>query len=223
MAALRARDYGDGWTSSGGARWAFFAIFIVFIIVVVFGTLRANKKRTSAGVQPIYGTRWMTPPSYLQSQNQQGHRNRDPETSAYVPTYTAEATDNIDMGYYDAQGEFHPAKKSSIGGPTFTGLGSTGQDVNGEVQQPEAAHRRGTSATDGIPITSVPPPTSGNNVGGVAFTDGISPPAGPPPGISDSETNYDNHHDSQNHPLYNDEDFLRPVGIPPRSTAKTSE
>ena len=60
---------GDTW-ASGGARWAFFAIFIVLILIVIFGTLRVNKKRSRQGVQPLYGTRWMTPPSYRQSQTQ---------------------------------------------------------------------------------------------------------------------------------------------------------
>lgn len=220
MASIHARDYGDGWTSGGGARWAFFVIFVVFIIVVVFGTLRANKKRSRAGVQPIYGTRWMTPPSYLQSQNQQGRHSRNPETSAYVPTYTAEATDNIDMGYYDGNGEFHLAKKSSISAPTFTGLGSNEETVADSIQQPEVAHRRNTNATDGIPITSVPPPRSDSNatVGEGVHNDDLGPPEGPPPGISESESHSANYHE----PLYNDEDFARPTGIPPRSTQPTN-
>ncbi|CAK9439553.1 uncharacterized protein LODBEIA_P36530 [Lodderomyces beijingensis] len=118
------RDWADGyWENSNGARWAFFAIFIVLIIVVVLGTIRVNKRRARHGVQPIYGTRWMTPPNYRQSQTayQQPDHLRDPDLpSAYVPTYTATANENdYDMGYYDAQGVFHsnPNAKSMMQRP----------------------------------------------------------------------------------------------------------
>ena len=86
-----------------------FAIFVILIIIVLLGTLRVNKKRARQGLQPVYGTRWMTPPSYGQSQHQydQPDHRRDPDLpSAYVPTYTATANE-YDMGYYDANGVFH--------------------------------------------------------------------------------------------------------------------
>lgn len=144
MAILRFQDtlqfkrdqyYGD-W--SGGARWAFFAIFIVLIIIVVFGTLRINRSRTRQGIQPLYGTRWMTPPSYLQSQNQYNQpTRRDPDLpNAYVPTYTETANDN-DMGYYGPDGVFHANPNAK--GPMM----------------PEPAHQRTTSSTDGVPLTDM--------------------------------------------------------------------
>ncbi|KAG2733039.1 hypothetical protein G9P44_004029 [Scheffersomyces stipitis] len=163
---------GDTW-ASGGARWAFFAIFIVLILIVIFGTLRVNKKRSRQGVQPLYGTRWMTPPSYRQSQTQydQPDNVRDPDLpSAYVPTYTAEANE-YDMGYYDQSGKFHanPNAKAASMAP------------------PPSAHQRQTSVHgDAIPISSTVP------AGVLTDEDAdISRPTGPPPGmdIVGSESN----------------------------------
>jgi len=171
---LNKRDWGDNdWTSSGGARWAFFAIFIVLIIIVVLGTMRVNRKRSRKGIQPIYGTRWMTPPNYRQSQNQydQPDNVRDPDLpSAYVPTYTEEANE-YDMGYYDRSGKFHANPNAKAA----------------DMVPPQAAHRRESTAHgDGVPISSTLPGT---------LTDedahDIGAPAGPPPGMEGS------HHDSQ--------------------------
>lgn len=130
MPAVRSDDYnlikrfyytsGDG----NGARWAFFAILIVLIIIFILGTIRVNKGRARRGNQPIYGTRWMTPPSYLQSQGQYDHNSAG--QNAYVPTYTATANDN-DLGYYDPNGNFHSNPNTKA------------------PQVPEAAHYRSTS------------------------------------------------------------------------------
>ena len=80
-----------------------------------------GQEKARQGLQPVYGTRWMTPPSYGQSQHQydQPDHRRDPDLpSAYVPTYTATANE-YDMGYYDANGVFHanPNAKSPIPQP----------------------------------------------------------------------------------------------------------
>lgn len=151
--------YSSGSWGGGGARWAFFAIFIAVIIIVILGTFRANKKRTARGVGPIYGTRWMTPPSYLQSQNQYNQPNgRDGDLpSAYVPTYTARATE-YDMGYYDESGNFHsnPNAKSSM----------PGMSESDNVTAPEQAHQRTTSTSDGAPLSNGAPLN-----GGITFTD----------------------------------------------------
>ncbi|KAK6457329.1 chitin synthesis regulation, resistance to congo red-domain-containing protein [Scheffersomyces xylosifermentans] len=163
----------DDWTSSGGARWAFFAIFVVLIILVILGTIRVNRKRSRQGIQPIYGTRWMTPPNYRQSQNQydQPDNVRDPDLpSAYVPTYTEEANE-YDMGYYDRNGKFHanPNAKAANMAP------------------PQAAHRRESTAHgDGIPISSTIPGMLTNE-----DAHDVEAPAGPPPGMEQP------HHDSQ--------------------------
>jgi hypothetical protein len=218
MPVLHVRDYNDdmGWTSSGGARWAFFAIFIVFIIIVVLGTLRVNKKRTQHGVQPLYGTRWMTPPSYMQSQHQQNRQNRDPEGSTYVPTYTAEPNTVVDMGYYDANGEFHAAKQSSVSGPTFTGLGS-GTDL----PQPPSTHNRQQSGSDGValgPVPPISPHAAGTDDGPHSIDeDSLGPPPGPPPPLH-LDTPPVHTFDSFSHPLYDEDDFRRPSGPPRRST-----
>lgn len=133
MPSLNKRDWGDGWSNSGSARWAFFAIFIALIILVVVGTLRVNKKRSRQGVQPIYGTRWLTPPSYGQSQTVYNTRNEPDITTNYVPTYTERAAET-DMGYYDNQGTFHA-------------------NPNAKAPIPEA-HVRSTSASEGVPLAT---------------------------------------------------------------------
>lgn len=134
MPSLDKRDYGDGWSDSGGARWAFFAIFIVLVLIVVVGTLRVNKKRSRQGVQPIYGTRWLTPPSYRQSQTVYNTRNEPDITTNYVPTYSERAGDT-DMGYYDNEGNFHA-------------------NPNAKAPIPEV-HVRSTSASEGVPLTTL--------------------------------------------------------------------
>lgn len=130
-------DFYNSGNWSGGARWAFFAIFIVLIIIVILGTLRINRARTRQGIQPIYGTRWMTPPSYYQSQGQYNQpTRREPDMpNVYVPTYTEHAGE-YDMGYYDNQGNFHPNPNAK--GPTF----------------PPDSHARDIDGLDGIPISN---------------------------------------------------------------------
>lgn len=158
-----------------GARWAFFAIFIAVILLVVVGTIRVNKKRYRVGRQPIYGTRWMTPPSYVQSQHQYNQPRNQNQT--YVPPYTAEANEQ-DMGYYDANGVFHPNPNLKVSNP-YQEDGS-GSNLN----HPPASHARTTSNAEGVPLQDLddisrpagPPPGSSDN---------ISPPPGPPPGASD--------------------------------------
>ncbi|KAI5959980.1 hypothetical protein CANMA_004080 [Candida margitis] len=175
--SLYKRDWDDGyWSNSGGARWAFFAIFIVLIIIVVLGTIRVNKKRAQHGEQPIYGTRWLTPPSYIQSQNQydQPDHTRDPDLpSAYVPTYTATANE-FDMGYYDSSGTFHP-----------------NPNAKQALQHPPQTHQRTGSAISSHTNSGATPlsPTLDhvNEADGHAHNDhdddiaDISRPAGPPP------------------------------------------
>lgn len=165
MPSLRAYDlskryvYGSS-SWGGGARWAFFAIFIAVVIVVILGTFRANKKRTARGIEPIYGTRWMTPPSYLQSQHQYNQpQGRDADMpSAYVPAYSARANE-YDMGYYDQDGVFHANPNAKASMPQGSG------DAN--IAPPEQTHQRTTStATDGVPLSSTVPAS-----GGVTFTD----------------------------------------------------
>ncbi|EGW32904.1 uncharacterized protein SPAPADRAFT_49836 [Spathaspora passalidarum NRRL Y-27907] len=95
--------------STGNAGYVFLAnIIALMLAVVAVGVV--NKRRKQRGIQPIYGTRWITPPTYRQSQHQyeQPDHIRDPDLpSAYVPAYTATANEH-DMGYYDGSGKFHP-------------------------------------------------------------------------------------------------------------------
>lgn len=185
------RDYSDStWSTSGGARWAFFAIFLALVIIVVVGTMRVNKKRALRGGQPIYGTRWMTPPSYFQSQSQynqpSGHRQNPDEPSTYVPTYTATANE-YDMGYYDNQGNFHANPNAKSGqGP----------------QVPPAAHHHTASFSNGQPLSSLNENThvvtDEHNTGDDLYrapagppparTEPFQSPEGPPPGVARTET-----------------------------------
>ncbi|OBA19560.1 hypothetical protein METBIDRAFT_45884 [Metschnikowia bicuspidata var. bicuspidata NRRL YB-4993] len=155
--------YASDW--SGGARWAFFAIFIAIIVICVIGTIRVNKKRSRQGIQPIYGTRWMTPPSYFQSQDQynQPARGDADIPTAYVPTYTEQANAN-DMGYYAPDGTFYPNPNSK--GPIF----------------PESAHHRTTSNADGQPLLQFD--QNGVRVFSDEMTEDFTRPTGPPSGMT---------------------------------------
>lgn len=217
------------WDNAGGARWAFFAIFVILIIIVLLGTLRVNKKRARQGLQPVYGTRWMTPPSYGQSQHQydQPDHRRDPDLpSAYVPTYTATANE-YDMGYYDANGVFHanPNAKSPI-------------------PQPPKVHQRSESTTvtdenshntpGGTPIASnLPHDLTGNNQhvdDNDSIGDFYRPPQGPPPNRNLTSTSPENTNTNtettQNHTSNITTEsmpgsFLRPSGPPPQSSSSS--
>ncbi|CCE78690.1 Piso0_000718 [Millerozyma farinosa CBS 7064] len=172
---LQKRDWNyDSLTAAGSARWAFFAIFIILIIIVIIGTLRVNKKRAKHGIDPLYGTRWMTPPSYIQSQSQYNRSHGGDSMSVhnnYVPTYTAEATEN-DMGYYDSNGKFHPNVHHR---PSF------GPQIN----PPESARTHDGQANQHIPLNPIGsvgehnPQTASPAL--PTDEDYMSPPPGPPP------------------------------------------
>ncbi|KAG7663161.1 uncharacterized protein J8A68_003339 [[Candida] subhashii] len=207
---VKRQEFNTDW--SGGARWAFFAIFVVMIIIVLLGTFRVNKRRMQRGSQPLPGTSWMTPPSYRQSQNQydQPDHVRDPDLpSAYVPQYT-ETANEYDMGYYDPQGVFHPNPnaKSPIPHPpevhqrtgnAFVGTGASPLQSNLPSQIPTNANQEGDRVDDESigdmlrPPAGPPPlsttasglnPNSNNNTSEVNYhtVETFTPPAGPPPG-----------------------------------------
>lgn len=128
----------NSWGSNSSARWAFFVIFFVAILIIILGTMRVNKRRSRHGIQPIYGTRWITPPSYYQSQNQYDNGQRGGETT-FVPEYTERANEN-DMGYYDNTGTFVPNPNAKATGTTT---------VTNLPSEPEASHQRQYSVTSG--------------------------------------------------------------------------
>lgn len=187
----------DVWEDNNGARWALFAIFIVIILVIIGGTLRANKKRSSNGLQPIYGTRWMTPPSYGVSQSQHNRSTGDDPatTNNYVPTYTATANEQ-DMGFYDNNGEFHANPNAK---PAYT--------VTDELEMPPQTHIRSHS-NDGVAIHELDDlrrpsyPVNSNDINAnpnnenrddLSSTE-YEPPLGPPPPSDVSEVTDRNNH-----------------------------
>ncbi|KAG7663160.1 uncharacterized protein J8A68_003338 [[Candida] subhashii] len=100
-------------SGSTGVGYIFLAVTLAAgVMMSIAITVRTNKKRKEIGKPPIYGTSWITPPSYRQSQNQYNQpsvrqQTRDPELpSSYVPTYS-EKTNETDLGYYDSEGKFH--------------------------------------------------------------------------------------------------------------------
>lgn len=184
---LNKRDWGSSsWTGSGGARWAFFAVFIVLILIVVLGTIKVNKRRSKQGIQPLYGTRWMTPPSYVQSQTQYNQPNtRDPDMPTnYVPAYSAEATE-YDMGYYDNSGKFHANPNAKSQTPVDVLQAS-------DVEYPPSAHQRLTSMGTGAPVGRIPTLHEETEDDDRANLDDMyRPPPGPPPFEASSATSDD--------------------------------
>ncbi|KAI0464614.1 hypothetical protein LJB42_002233 [Komagataella kurtzmanii] len=159
----------NGWSNSN-ARWAFFALFIVFIIGFLLLMCRTNLRRMRRGQKPIRGTAWLTPPSYGQSQQQYNTGGINDS----VPVYSSQARAE-DAGYYDAEGVFHynphyvPAKPMAT-----AATGST----NTQTYPPQAYHTPGayddfestpnrptqTPSDDDFGYTrpSHPPPVSSN-------------------------------------------------------------
>lgn len=192
----RSIDKRDLWSSNEGARWAFFAIFIAIILLAMIGMIRVNKKRGSNGLQPIYGTRWMTPPSYIQSQSQYNQPRRRDEgmPDSYVPTYSEQANDQ-DMGYYDNNGTFHANPNAKMSTPfQFNNDSSV-------VDHPNPTHTRSSTNADGIPINELPThdEISEDDLGNISRPLGppprsttaetFAPPPGPPPGHGSLTTN----------------------------------
>ncbi|EGW32894.1 uncharacterized protein SPAPADRAFT_60238 [Spathaspora passalidarum NRRL Y-27907] len=195
--SLVKRDNLDGLAITGATRWAFFAIFIVIIAIVLLGTMRINKRRARQGAQPIYGTSWMTPPSYRQSQNQyqQPDHLRDPDLpGAYVPAYTATANE-YDMGYYDNTGQYHP-----------------NPNAKAPIPHPPESHQRVPSTVGAGAATTLPTTLQGSNDNdsNESIGDLYRAPNGPPPGVvANGDTNVGN--DQSN-------EFNPPLGPPPQSS-----
>ncbi|AAS52690.1 AER006Wp [Eremothecium gossypii ATCC 10895] len=88
--------------------WAIFTVWIIALLLCIF---LVNLRRRRRGLQPIMGTAWLAPPSYGQSQRQYNMPPVDP-AAVPVPEYTTHPNANIDLGYYDNEGKFHPADSS---------------------------------------------------------------------------------------------------------------
>ncbi|ONH66408.1 Protein RCR2 [Cyberlindnera fabianii] len=174
-------DCSNTWT---WARWILFVLFIVGIIIVILSAIRVNKRRGLEGRAPIMGTAWITPPSYQQSQRQQTQQE------PYVPPYTAQANDQ-DLGYYDAQGQFHTNTKAQMAQqdvtyrlntlvPDQTGLSEpqpvqvTGQNPNEDFNRQFQRYYGQSTATNNTPPQAQASTSSDSS-------ENYAPPAGPPP------------------------------------------
>ncbi|AET40064.1 resistance to Congo red protein Ecym_5302 [Eremothecium cymbalariae DBVPG len=163
------------------ARWA---IFAVWIVVVFFSIFMINLRRRRRGLRPIIGTAWLTPPSYGQSQRQYNRPTDDP-TAIPVPEYTEQPNVNVDLGYYDNQGKFHPATGSvPKPGTAVTTDTSHGYQTSAPIGDYQQLHDVGYVRPQG------PPPNA-------YYPNQYPPPPqqqqAPLPGVTDAGTTYYRH------------------------------
>lgn len=102
---LRKRDL--YYSSGGGANYAFLAFIIAAAAIIFLMICFVNVRRIKAGRRPLV-SRYLAPPSYVQSQQQ--YQNDAPP----LPTYTEAPNPVQDAGYYDNQGNFVAAKPGEL-------------------------------------------------------------------------------------------------------------
>ncbi|KAL6948986.1 hypothetical protein ACO0QE_001468 [Hanseniaspora vineae] len=156
--------------------------------------MAANVFRIRRGGRPIRGTAWAAPPSYFQSQlreNGEAHRRHHQQEGPPVPLYT-EDINNMDAGYFDDNGIFHPnpnlhPPEVPVGG--FPPPKATDPDSNIYPPQGAPVHDERTHGTvlrdmhnNTIPIatsgTVTPDVTGMNRTGGTGGASEVLP-AGP--------------------------------------------
>lgn len=143
-------------------------ILVFVLVLIVFGTCFKSRRRVRKGQQPIYGTGWMVPPSYYQSQQQYNHP---------APPYNPNAG-QADAGYYDQNGNFvsqYPQQQPQY--PMYGGYG---------YQQPSnyRGDEHGNMPADtGYAPPSHPPPAHVNEQaqGSNSYEMGNYPPPSYPP------------------------------------------
>ncbi|QPG73684.1 hypothetical protein FOA43_000997 [Brettanomyces nanus] len=111
----------QGWYQNSGnnARYAFLAFLIAVVVIIFTMTCFVNLRRIRAGRRPFV-SRYLAPPSYYQSERQ--YETAPPP----LPTYTAEANPQQDVGYYDQNGKFVPAKMEDTEFPPPPGATPSG-------------------------------------------------------------------------------------------------
>ncbi|QOU19565.1 hypothetical protein BRETT_003714 [Brettanomyces bruxellensis] len=102
---LEKRDW--YYSSNGGAKYAFLAFIIAAVAIIFLMMCFVNIRRIKAGRRPLV-SRYLAPPSYVQSQQQ--YQNNAPP----LPTYTEAPNPTQDAGYYDNQGNFVAAKPGDL-------------------------------------------------------------------------------------------------------------
>ncbi|KAL3241072.1 Rcr2p [Nakaseomyces bracarensis] len=128
-------------------RWILLAILVGAMSIFTLMTFTANRRRAHRGQAPIYGTAWMTPPSYRQSQA--AYNQNHVVDQENVPMYTERANEH-DLGYYDNQGVFHKNEDAKFPAPNVpppafgSTSGTTGAPVvvDEDLQAPESAYLR---------------------------------------------------------------------------------
>ncbi|CAN6597572.1 hypothetical protein TRVA0_001S04478 [Trichomonascus vanleenenianus] len=132
--------YGNcsGWYNWG--RWILLGIIIFVFFLIFLATCKRTRKRVRSGQAPIYGTAWMVPPSYYQSQQQYQQQP--------VPVYHAQPGVG-DAGYYDQNGNF-VSREIPPSQP--------GQSSAGYVPPPEPAHAPNWQQSGSYEMNNYPPP-----------------------------------------------------------------
>lgn len=211
-------DDSSTWT---WARWILFVLFLVGLALIIFSACRINKKRVSEGRGPIRGTAWMTPPSYYQSQ-------QNTQNPPFVPQYTATTNDN-DMGYYDAHGNFVPNPKLreayQMGpGPGYNGMAyvpmNSPMGMGNPPMGPVIPDQTGATIQSHGPNPNINPNQTFAPPPGPPPSMAQSPLGPPPPALADTHTGSANSGAHVDNPASSgqqtgDSLYQRPEGPPP--------
>lgn len=82
----------------------------------------SSRRRARQGRQPLYGTAWMVPPSYNQSQHE--YNNQAYGGPAPAPPYGAGPGANHQDGYYDTNGNWVATTANAGSGAVGAGAGN---------------------------------------------------------------------------------------------------
>ncbi|KAM0253590.1 hypothetical protein ACHAQJ_007218 [Trichoderma viride] len=148
----------SGWHFWG--RWVFAGIAIFLALLLLFSCLCITRRNRKRGVQPMYGTGWISGVT-------QNHSNGN---NKYNAAHTAHEMNNYNQGGYNQQ---QPPYNEGYGGgytsPPPYGQPPVGNQATGTTFNPNDGYMTGQHY-------GVQQPQSAYQPGGYA------PPAGPPPG-----------------------------------------
>lgn len=152
----------------------------------------SSRRRARHGRQPIYGTAWMIPPTYHQSQQEYSQQSYGGAPAA--PPYGASGYPVENPGHYDTHGNWVPAYNGGAapGGYGDASMnGGVSQHNSGPVQQPPQTQQAQYEYNNGNE-NNYDNNTSTHNTGNAneVSEHTYAPPPGPPPmygGSSSSE------------------------------------